>query len=204
MMRIRVGTLVGAVLISMLALDPAGHAQTATPTLTPVPTPTCTPRSVPAACRGARLQVSWFTKDPSNARISVSTTGCPLTPSCLAGVANGELVSLPPLTLTIADNDNHQLSKDVSSPGRNMGGCPGGSDTYRGVDRLRLVYGAAMTLIATLNVPLASPTPPTLNAPVALTVRDACGPILNATTNSCSIKASAAVTTIRCSFSPPS
>jgi hypothetical protein len=202
MVQIRVPVLMCAVL--MATLSHTVHAQTATPTLTPVPTATCTPRSVPAKCLGAKVQVVWFAKDPTNAHVSVSTTGCPLTQSCLAGVDNGELVSVPPVTLTIADGDNHVLSKDFSGPGRNVGGCPGGSDTYRAVDRLRLVYGAAMTLIAKLSVALAGPTPPTLKAPVSVTVRDACGSVVNATTNSCFVKASSAATTIRCIFSPPS
>ncbi len=201
MTQIRAPFFVCTVLVA--ALSHSLPAQTATPTLTPVPAPTCTPRNPPAACRGAKLQVVWLARDPGNVHISVSATGCPLTQTCLAGVPRGDLVSVPPMTVTVADAGNLVLSKQVSDPGRNVGGCPGGSDTYRGVDRLRLVYGAATTLIAKLSVGLADPTPPTLNPPVTVTVRDACGAVVNATANSCFVNESSVRTTVKCILSPP-
>ncbi len=199
---IRVPPLACALLLSMVGFNIAAQAQSPTPTLTPVPAPTCTPRSAPRACLGTKLRLVWFTKDPTNAHVSVSATGCPLTPDCLAGVASGTLVSVPPLTVTVTDAGNNVLSKGIGGPGSNHGGCPGGSDTYRSVDRLRLVYGAAMTLIAKMTVPLASPAPPALNPPVAVTVRDACGLVVNGTATSCFVKTSSAWTQTKCILSP--
>ncbi len=202
MRQIRVAVLLCALLLSTVGFNLAAQAQSATPTLTPIPTPACTPRTAPRACLGTKLKVVWFTKDPTNAHVSVSASGCPLTPNCLAGVASGTLVSVPPLTVTLTDKDKNALSKGIGAPGQNSGGCPGGSDTYRAADRLRLVYGAAMTLIAKMTVPLASPTPPTLNPPVAVTVRDACGLVVNGTATSCLLKTSSAWTQMKCIVSP--
>jgi hypothetical protein len=199
---VELGLLCAAVMISLPV-----QAQTATPTveptltstLTPVPTPTCTPRAAAAPCRGAKLQVTWFSKDPSNARIFVSATGCPTIPICTdVGVADGDLVSVPPLTVTITDSQNHSLIKQVTDPGVNAGGCPGGKDTYRAADRLRLIYGAATTLLTKAKIPLAQPAPPTLIPPISVAVRDACGSLINATVNTCFPKVKSTMTSLKC------
>jgi hypothetical protein len=195
------GVLCAAVMIAVPAL-----AQTETPTLaaTPTPTsttptPTCTQRAEAAACMGARLQVTWFAKDPANARISVSAKGCPTIPVCTdEGVADGDLVSVPPLTVTITDAEMRSLIKPVTDPGVNSGGCPGGHDTYRLVNRLRLIYGAATTLVTKAKIPLAQPTPPTLVPPIKIAVRDTCGSLINATVNTCFPKSTSTMTSLKC------
>ncbi len=188
------------VIFASVVLGGAVSAQTATPTLTPMgtPTPTCTPRAVPAACSGAqKLYVSWRAKDPLDVGVSVSATNCPVVSSCGAGGA-GDLVSVPPVSVTITDSLGHSLSKTVNAPGVNTGGCPGGIDSYRGSDRFRLIFGAAMTMIGKLRVPQTQSTAPALTPPITITARDACGTLATATVNTCTPKTSSTATYLKC------
>ena len=191
-----------AAIIVSVACSGTVRAQTATPTLTPAatqtPTPTCTPRGVPATCSGAKkLSVTWRSKDPLEVVVSVSATNCPMVPSCGAGGV-GDLVSVPPVSVTITDTMGTSLSKRVTAPGINAGGCPGGADSYRSTDRLRLVFGAAMTVIGKLRVPQTQPTAPTLVPPITVTARDACGTLATATVNTCFPKSSATSASLKC------
>lgn len=188
------------VIFASVVLGGAASAQTATPSLTPMasPTPTCTPRAVPAACSGARkLYVRWRAKAPLDVGVSVSATNCPVVPSCGTGDA-GDLVSVPPVSVTITDSLGHSLSKKVSAPGVNSGGCPGGIDSYRGSDRFRLIFGAAMTMIGKLHASQTQPTAPVLTPPITITAQDACGTLATATVNTCTPKTSSTASYLKC------
>jgi hypothetical protein len=82
--------------------------------------------------------------------------------------------------------------------------CPGGHDTYRTVtDRLRLVYGAASsgvatTLIAKVKMPQAQPTPPALTGPITFTLRDSCGYGISGTVSTCFTRTTANTTYMKC------
>ena len=180
-----------------LLAAPGAFAQTATPTQSPLATPTCTPRAEPAACAGAKkLYVTWKAKDPQTLRVAISATGCPTVSSC-ALQAPGELVSDPPVSVSITDASNQMFAETLVATGINTSGCPG-SDIYRGVDRLRLVFGASTTVIGKLRIQQAQTVPPDLTPPIRVEVRDACGPLYSAVLNTCYPRAKNGITSTKC------
>lgn len=185
-----------AVLTAAVISGPA-TAQTPTPTLTPPPT--CTPRSAPAACSGAnKVSVSWKAKAPTVVGVTLSAAHCPIVPSCGSG-ADGDLVSVPPVTVILTDSAGHSLTKKITDPGVNSGGCPGGIDSYRGADRFRLIFGAAMTMIGKLRFSQTQSTAPALTPPLTVTAQDACGTLATATVGTCFPKPSTIGSVLKCS-----
>jgi hypothetical protein len=204
MFKTRETTVAAMLCLATLIVGAPASAQTATPTVTPpataTPTATCTQRAEPPACAGAKkVQLTWFAKDPLATRVFVSATGCPAIPSC-DSTLDGELVSVAPVTLAVTDAANQSLAKTVTDPGVNTGGCPGGIDSYRGVDRLRFVFGAdgQTTLIGKLRVSQSQPTPPAFSSPLVVTVRDACGSLVRAVVSTCFAKTSLKSTSLKC------
>jgi len=160
-------------------------------------TATCTQRTEPLACTGAgRIYVTWKAKDPQTLRVFLSATGCATVPNC-GMQAPGELVSDPPVAVSITDASNQTFGKTIAATGINTAGCPG-SDTYHGVDRLRLVFGASTTVIGKLRIPQAQTTPPDLTPPIIVEVRDACGPLYRAVLNTCYPRAKNGITNVKC------
>jgi hypothetical protein len=193
----RVRMLVGVILV----VGAPAVAQTATPTppATPTPTATCIPRGE-AACAGAKkLNIAWFAKDPFTVRMSVSATACPALPSCEFAV-DGELVTRPPLAIQLEDSNGLFLAETITDPGINSGGCPGGSDSYRGTSRLKLVFGAdgLTTVIGKTRFTQPGSLPPTLSPPITVTIRDACGVLDTATVNTCYPRFSGTTAAVKC------
>jgi hypothetical protein len=176
------------------------QTDTPTPSLSATPTATCTPRNPPAACAGAKkLNLAWFAKDPLTLRVTISITACPAIPSCEQAV-DGELVSVPPPSVEIRDAAAQTFVKLITDPGFNSGGCPGGSDQYRGASRLKLVFGAdgQTTVVSKFRVPQSQPLPPTFTPPITITVRDACGILDTATVNTCYPRVSTTTASLKC------
>jgi len=174
----------------MIAIAGPALAQTSTPTPTPpaaTPTPTFTcagPRA--ATCVGAKkLNVAWFAKDPFTVRMAISATGCPAVPECDLAV-DGELVTIPPLSVELKDANGLTFAKTVTDPGVNLGGCPG-SELYRGISRLKFVYGAGgvTTVLGKFRFAQTQSMPPTLTPPITVTISDACGVVDSVTMNTC-------------------
>jgi hypothetical protein len=189
--------------LALFAWGTPVSAQTDTPTPPPAtatPTATCTPRNAPPPCSGAKkLTLAWFAKDPLTLRVAISATGCPAIPSCQLAV-DGELVSVPPPSVEIRDSANQTFVKTITDPGFNTGGCPGGSDVYRGVSRLKLVFGVngQTTIIGKVRVAQLQPLPPTFSPPITITVRDACGVLDTATVNTCYPRVSTTTASLKC------
>src|SRR5262249_46498947 len=110
---------------------------------------------------------------------------------------DGDLIAIPPVSLTVADATTQSVSKTITDPGVNSGGCPGGKDTYRGADRFRFIYGASTTLVGKLRIAQTSLTP-ALVAPLTFAVRDACGPVARGVVTTCVTKSSLVRTDIKC------
>lgn len=160
-------------------------------------TATCTQRAEPLTCTGARkLYVTWKAKDPQTLRVFLSATGCPTVPNC-GMQAPGELVSEPPVAVSITDASNQAFGKTIAATGINTNGCPG-SDIYHGVDRLRLVFGASTTVIGKLRIPQTQTVPPDLMPPISVEVSDACGPLYRAVVTTCYPRAKNGITTLKC------
>jgi hypothetical protein len=195
--------LVTTLVFALFAWGKPVVAQTDTPTpvpATPSPTATCTPRNPPSACAGARkLTLAWFAKDPLTLRVTISATGCPAVPSCQLAV-DGELVSVPPPSIEIRDSANQTFIKPITDPGFNTGGCPGGSDVYRGASRLKLVFGAngETTVVGKIRVQQSQPLPPMFTPPIVITVRDACGVLDTATVSNCYPRVSTSTSSLKC------
>jgi hypothetical protein len=173
-------------------------AQTNTPTHTPAATSTPTPTRAPLECVGSRkLYVTWVAKDPLNLRVGLSATGCPEIFDC-DGSVDGELVSQPPTSFTVIDANGVSLSKTITDLGVNTGGCPGGHDTYRGLGRLRFVFGESTTVIGKQRVAQAQNTPPTLTPPLRVTFNDAGGVLYTYVVNTCYPRISELMTSLKC------
>jgi hypothetical protein len=166
---------------------------------------TCLPPNAQLSCGGpAKAQLSWSSRNPSVIRLFVSGAHCPAPPRC-GSSSPGQLVSVPPLTITIADASNPQktVTGTINDPGVNPRGCPGSSDTYRGVARFRLIYGAATTFVGKLPASQAGTTPPALltgaTLPLTVTLSDRCGGLAQTTVVHCTKRSSASAVSLRCS-----
>jgi hypothetical protein len=202
--------MVGAMVIAAGITAHRGQAQTETPTETPgdtptatgspLPTPTCAPPSAALPCTGTKkVQVSWFAKDPFTARVVVSGTHCEAPVRCED--VSGDLVTVPPITVTITDAAGQSLSKTITAPGVNMNGCPGGHDTYRSpTERLRFVYGAATTVVGKMRAPQPNPTPLALTPPLKFTVQDSCGYAVEGTVSTCFLRQSSKGTVLKSTY----
>jgi len=181
----RLRSVVIAFSLAAALLGSRADAQTSTPTLTPVATPTPTPTRAPLACVGARkLYVTWVAKDPQNLRVAFSATGCPEIFDCDTTL-DGDLASEPPVAFTITDAAHQSFGKTITDPGIGTGGCPGGKDDYRGVGRLRFVFGTSTTVIGKQRLPQTQTTAPTLTPPIQVDLRDAAGALYTFTVNTC-------------------
>ncbi|MCK6554904.1 hypothetical protein L6Q96_10040 [Candidatus Binatia bacterium] len=190
-----------AVAVLLTGMPAAAQTPTPTPGLpTATPTPTCTARAVPELCAGAKkLLVTWTAKDPGAIRLAVSATNCPAIPACgLAG--DGELVSEPPVAVTVSDAAGLVLARTLTAPGVNAGGCPGGHDTYRDKDRLRFVFGEGgrATVIGKVRIPQAGTTAPVVTPPLSVTIGDACGTLFRTSVGTCSWRVSSSRTDVKC------
>lgn len=193
---LRLPVLAGLLVTVFLAND--ATAQTNTPTFTPTATQTPTPTRAPFDCIGARkLYVTWVAKDPQNLRVAFSATGCPEMFNCETSV-DGVLVSQPPISFTITDASGQSFGKTITDPGVNTGGCPGGHDTYRGLGRLRFVFGASTSVISKQRLPQIPTTPPNLTPPIRVDMKDAAGALYTFVVNTCYPRISDSITGLKC------
>jgi len=186
---------------------PSGNpTPTAPPGSTPVPTtapatpvPTSGPPPVAAQCSGShKVQVAWFAKNPSVAKVTISATKCPPPPRCDTPFSGG-LATAAPATMTLSGANAGGFARVIDQDGYNHGGCPGGSDTYEmGSDRLRLVFGAAgrTTVVAKVSVPVAGM--PTLSSPLTFSFRDATGYAIDVSAVTCTTKQTTTSITFKC------
>ena len=191
MRNLRVTVLEAVMILAAISVGTAPvRGQTATPT--PSPTPT----SAPQPCVGARrVYVSWTAKDPLATKVTVSATQCPAPPRCGAALP----ATVPPITLTITDATGQSLGSTITVPGVTRGSCPGGTDTYRAFpDRLRVIYGAATTVLGRVRIPQAQAAPPTLTAPLTFTLRDSSGYAIDGATSTCFLRQFGSGTFLKC------
>jgi len=195
-----IGPSAAAALLSLLATLPAGANgdPTATPTATgAVPICTRTPPPAGQDCGSARVRLGWTSKRPDFVTVSISATHCPAPAAC-AGAPAFSAVTTAPARVEISDSACHALSASFTDPALNTTGCPG-RDFYKAdVAKLRLVYGAATTAIASIRVPLAQPGVPALTPPLRFTIRDAAGYAIERTLGTCFVKQSDTSLKMKC------
>lgn len=174
----------------LLAAGGALAQETETPTPEPTPTaatPVCTRTPPPAvpACGSSKIRLSWSSKRPDVATVSISATHCPQPAGCAAAPQFGGVTS-PPVSVEIADSSCVAFATTFGAPASSTSGCPG-REFYKGTtDKLRLIHGAATTTLAFLRLPLATPgVVPILVPPLTFQVRDASGYAIGGTASTC-------------------
>lgn len=181
--------------MASLLAGSAASAQTSTPT--PTATPTATPTRVALSCTGARkLYVGWKAKDAFALRVFFTATGCETIYGC-AGASSGNLVSQPPVSFQITDAQGRSFAKTITDPGTNVNGCPG-QDTYQGLGRLRLIFGASTTLIGKQRVAQSQAVPPDLTPPIRIDLRDAGGALYTYHVGACYPRVSDSMVSYKC------
>jgi len=174
---------------------------------------TAVPTTVHAnLCKGnGRLLLRW-SKKSTIAVVVFSATSCDTPAACAgdASVTDGTLATKAPITFTIKDAKGKTLTSTIdpaapSCAGRcgrvNRGGCPHGADTYRvagGV--LRYAFATAeQTSMNASKLRIATNDPPTLSAPVTVTVSDANGYTVEVRFNTCQPRTTGTGVAVNCS-----